>query len=358
MIPDDLRSGFRSDRWDDRCDAIAKLTRSPKLLAPDQVRSFQPFLLALARDEHWQVRAAVAEFLLAWRPPYFDDLAELLEDDPDGNVRKLYQRVCRKWRRADQEAKEEDRFALEALRPDDPAIARQYEEYAWALLQEATKTIAHDFLSHANTISGAQQEIAVAARNGLPPTAALQRLTDVIQGITGLSNELRRFGAREPLEFRRELLSKVVAKAARSVSSSHEGPAFKLVEDVPSNLQVDLPRAVFQSALENLIRNAAQAMNRLEVGARRQILIRAEEDGDEVLIAIQDTGPGFPTSTREWFLPGKSTRKGSPGSQNMGMGLTIADGIVRRCGGRIELESVRGRGACVTIVIPRFEVKS
>jgi signal transduction histidine kinase len=53
------------------------------------------------------------------------------------------------------------------------------------------------------------------------------------------------------------------------------------------------------------------------------------------------------------FLPGQSTKKGDPGSENTGFGLTNARRIVQRdCKGEVELVSTTGVGTTITFVLP------
>jgi signal transduction histidine kinase len=92
----------------------------------------------------------------------------------------------------------------------------------------------------------------------------------------------------------------------------------------------------------NLIHNAVQAMS-----GSGEILIETSVDGEDVLIAIQDDGPGIaPESITRIFDPFFTTKGKGEGT---GLGLSIAHKIVEKHGGRIRVESVPGR--------TRFEVQ-
>jgi signal transduction histidine kinase len=98
----------------------------------------------------------------------------------------------------------------------------------------------------------------------------------------------------------------------------------------------------------NLIQNAALSL----AGEDRQgtITVRAHETRGEILVEIEDDGPGVPADIREKiFEPFYSTRQ----AEGTGLGLSIAVGIVEEHGGRLELASGEGRGALFRVYLPR-----
>jgi two-component system sensor histidine kinase KdpD len=76
------------------------------------------------------------------------------------------------------------------------------------------------------------------------------------------------------------------------------------------------------------------------------LTIRARAEEDEVIISVEDCGDGIPEAEQqrifEKFFRGKEHRGRIPGT---GMGLSIAQEIVRAHGGRIWVESQPGKGA-------------
>ncbi len=105
-----------------------------------------------------------------------------------------------------------------------------------------------------------------------------------------------------------------------------------------------------QRVLYNLLQNAMR-----HTPADGTIYIRAEATGDEVRVAVADTGEGIPAEELpklfERFHRGDKARSRTGGGS--GLGLSIAKGIVEGHGGRIWAESAPGRGAVFTFTLPR-----
>ncbi len=95
--------------------------------------------------------------------------------------------------------------------------------------------------------------------------------------------------------------------------------------------------------LVNLLLNAADAgARRIEMGAR--------VDKNDVLLSVTDDGEGIaPEHLSRLFEPFFTTR---PPGKGTGLGLAIAHRIVEQHGGRIEVQSERGRGSRFTLRLP------
>lgn len=84
-------------------------------------------------------------------------------------------------------------------------------------------------------------------------------------------------------------------------------------------LAVPLNRALFSWVLENLVRNAVDAME-----GEGRITITAEQDGNKVHVDVADTGKGIPASKlKTVFRPGYTTKK-----RGWGLGLSLTKRIV------------------------------
>jgi len=99
----------------------------------------------------------------------------------------------------------------------------------------------------------------------------------------------------------------------------------------------------------NLINNSMDAMP--HGGALRlRLRFPAPGNGDRVGVEVEDTGAGMNAETlAHIFEPMFTTKFIGTGA---GLGLAIADQIVRQHAGAISAESEPGRGTCFTILLP------
>ncbi len=111
-------------------------------------------------------------------------------------------------------------------------------------------------------------------------------------------------------------------------------------------LSVYVEPHLLQQVVFNLINNACQAMK--DPGSLR-ISTRAE--GANILLEIQDAGPGIPLEIqRRIFEPFFTTKKEGHGT---GLGLSMSKSIIEKFGGTIQFRNVEPHGSCFTIVLPQ-----
>jgi signal transduction histidine kinase len=122
------------------------------------------------------------------------------------------------------------------------------------------------------------------------------------------------------------------------------------ITSVERGLTVDADRDQLLRVLINLSRNAMQALETRAPNdpARDQIRMTGRREGAVVVIEVADTGPGFSEQARaKLFQP----FQGSTRSGGAGLGLVIAEELVRAHGGEIAL--VEGTiGATFHVKIP------
>ncbi len=114
-------------------------------------------------------------------------------------------------------------------------------------------------------------------------------------------------------------------------------------EIAPVYADPDMLRQVFINILDNSFKYS-------EPGGTNSAYI--EEAGAFVKITVKDSGIGIAPEElphiKDKFFKGSSLKKGT------GIGLAVADEIVRRHGGRLDIESTLGVGTTVTIYIPIY----
>lgn len=105
----------------------------------------------------------------------------------------------------------------------------------------------------------------------------------------------------------------------------------------------------------NLIKNSFEAMPE---GGIITIETELNEASKNKLanIIIRDTGPGIKEENlNNIFLPFYSTKKGS--SQNLGLGLSVSYGIIKKYNGEIQIKNLKNTGCEFMITLPIHENK-
>jgi two-component system NtrC family sensor kinase len=99
----------------------------------------------------------------------------------------------------------------------------------------------------------------------------------------------------------------------------------------------------------NLVSNAVQAMEPGNGGVLR-IETKLSQNRNQVLIKVKDNGIGIPEENMpKLFEPFFTTKKKGKG---VGLGLSVAYGIIQEHGGSIRVESKVGEGSTFKVKIP------
>jgi signal transduction histidine kinase len=129
--------------------------------------------------------------------------------------------------------------------------------------------------------------------------------------------------------------------------------------EVEPGLSLHADESLLRRALWNLVENAAK------YGAP-PILLSARSEGDRVLLAVADEGPGIPKNDRERVLepfyrrdPARTPESDADSPQGFGLGLTLARQVAVAHGGSIHIEPTRSvdtreTGCRVVLSLPRI----
>lgn len=214
-------------------------------------------------------------------------------------------------------------------------------------LGEMARGIAHDFNNALNAILG--QTGVLAALVGDRPAAAeaLERLRKVALDGAATIRRVQEFsGQRRDRDFDRVDL----AALARTIADELRAGAVAGIDVV---LRVGAEAVVEGNAEELgelvrvLVDNAIEAMPN---GGTLTVELAAAGP-HELELTVTDTGIGMAPSVRRRALDPFFTTKGAP---KKGLGLAVAYGVVKRHGGRLELDSRLGvgDGTCVRVRLP------
>lgn len=148
---------------------------------------------------------------------------------------------------------------------------------------------------------------------------------------------------REPLE-----LGHVVEEMLERNQESLQRAGCLVERRIASDVWVAGDRLRLEQVLENLLNNA------MKYGAGRPIEVSLDAPGGDVVLSVADHGVGIPPEDQERIF-GRFERGTDVGPfAGMGLGLFIAQEIIREHGGRIEVASRLGQGTRFTFRIPRL----
>ena len=115
-----------------------------------------------------------------------------------------------------------------------------------------------------------------------------------------------------------------------------------------ASLLVHGDRVQLQQVVLNLILNAIESMSSVGKGSRELSISTKHDETGEMLVAVQDSGPGIDSERLDQvFAPFYTTK-----NAGIGMGLSICRSIITAHGGRLWAEANRPRGAIFQFTLP------
>ncbi len=191
------------------------------------------------------------------------------------------------------------------------------------------------WIEHLRTISEDNQE----------SLEVLDELTDDVGRLELIADRFSKIGSSPKLE------KQNIYEALESTKNYMQRRASRRVQfDFPSQngspLYADINSHLFNWVIENLLRNALDAMD-----GKGVISAHVEETPDQIVIDISDTGKGIPASKQKTvFQPGFTTKK-----RGWGLGLSLAKRIIENYHqGKIYVKkSEPNVGTTFTIKLPR-----
>ncbi len=159
--------------------------------------------------------------------------------------------------------------------------------------------------------------------------------------------------ARGEATFGRVSIQKAIDEVLLVLARDPQKDGIALRVQVQPELHVLGDPVQLEQVLLNLMINARQAM--LGKGGSLTVKAAALDENGELRIQVIDTGPGIPEKLLpkifQPFFTTKGTARGDE-SRGTGLGLAICKEIVEHHKGRIEVESVVGKGTTFSIYLP------
>jgi signal transduction histidine kinase len=161
---------------------------------------------------------------------------------------------------------------------------------------------------------------------------------------------MRAYTAQPALSFETEILREVIHEAS-SVALESDGDKSRqpsIDVNVPSSILVHVVRGRLVQALTNVLLNAIESYR--DVDSLKPIVVRADAQEGLVTITVEDSGCGMSDEAQRDALTLFATSK----PNGTGFGLPLAAKIVEsEHGGRLSVDSIKGRGTIVRMIIPK-----
>ncbi|HEX2476297.1 MAG TPA: ATP-binding protein [Lacipirellulaceae bacterium] len=227
-------------------------------------------------------------------------------------------------------------------------LARESERLRKTLLD----CVSHELKTPLAAIGAASQELSRLAPNFQDPQMLRELASEIRDGSRRLNrvvdnlldmNRLESGVIRPKREWCdvRELLQSAVDIERESING--RDIRLDVAEKIPLAL---LDHTLIEQAVAKLLANAGS-----HTPARLPIEIDAEYTNDHLLISVSDRGPGIPMEATERLFE-KFYRGDDHKTGGLGLGLSIARGLVEAHGGRLTAENRDGGGARFTIRLP------
>ncbi len=179
----------------------------------------------------------------------------------------------------------------------------------------------------------------------VPPTdlaaarAAIEDAQEAVDRIRQLTGDLRTF-ARTDDEIPRPVRLDEVARASCRLAGPTLAPRARLVLELGPVPPLLGSRGRLGQVVTNLLVNAAQALPE-DPGGNHVIAVTTCREGDVVVLAVDDSGPGIPIDLQDKIFEPFFTTK--PEGAGTGLGLALVAEITAAHGGRIRVaRSTRG----------------
>jgi signal transduction histidine kinase len=211
-------------------------------------------------------------------------------------------------------------------------------------LGEMSAGLAHEFKNAIATLQGYAQLLQSLELNDKAQVAAGSLLNEV-RSLATMVTAFLNFARPQPLHLEQLNLGELVLDCKAELETLFQELGVTLVVE-PQGIKIHADERMLRLALQNLMRNAAEAIPADKTV--RTVNVRIACDAQSALIEVKDTGPGIPSAQlQKIFIPFFTTKP-----KGHGVGLALTHRIITEHGGTLTAGNAVDGGAVFTIKIP------
>ncbi|NIM17855.1 MAG: GAF domain-containing protein [Candidatus Aminicenantes bacterium] len=229
-----------------------------------------------------------------------------------------------------------------ALTIENARLYKQIEEQLKAISSMA----AHRINNQVTSYDGIERVLIKESNSAVPDKVNLchlsKRLKDTTKNLKKLIHDFRNYGKPIKLSKTPNDINKVIHDEIWLAEPPDSININENLDNTIPTFEFDATR--FAESIKEMLHNALRVMQEENCG--NQINISSQLIDSNVVITIEDNGPGFPPNFPT-FSPFHSTDP-----QRTGLGLATVEELIEAHGGTIQLKPKEGKGACFEIQIP------
>jgi histidine kinase len=184
----------------------------------------------------------------------------------------------------------------------------------------------------------------------------LNKIDGNVDRATKIINHMRQFAHKSDLDFEKVQVNEVLERAFEIFSQQLKLRGIEVIRDLERNLpKINADPGRLEQVFINILLNARDAIEERwgpqeTEKAIKRITLKTRREGNIIICEVCDTGKGVPESIKDKiFEPFFTTKEVGKGT---GLGLSISYGIIKDCGGSIQVNPNTPKGACFIIKFP------
>jgi len=187
----------------------------------------------------------------------------------------------------------------------------------------------------------------------------LTKIDSNVDRATKIINHMRQFARKSEVDLEKVQVNDILERAFEIFSQQLKVRGIEVIRHIDKKLpKINADASRLEQVFINLLLNARDAIedkwdHQESKAGEKKIVLKTACDARNVICEVCDTGKGVPESISDKiFEPFFTTKEVGKGT---GLGLSISYGIVKDCGGSIQVVPNKPEGACFVLTFPLQE---